>query len=190
MRKDRNVSVYLSYLLRHKPQDAGLHMDHHGWVEVEELIAGVNAAGQYTLDRQQLEQIVAACPKQRYRFDDTGRRIKACQGHSIPWVEPELTYGEPPARLFHGTTDTAYRKILETGHISRMKRHGVHMSADVEKAWASAQRWHHQPVVLVIDAERMYREGFSFGESDNHVWLTEEVPVRFICDVLYREAEE
>ena len=31
---DREVSVYLSFLLRHHPETAGLDMDRHGWVSV------------------------------------------------------------------------------------------------------------------------------------------------------------
>ena len=32
------LSIYLSYLLRHHPEDIDLHMDLHGWVDVNELI--------------------------------------------------------------------------------------------------------------------------------------------------------
>ena len=41
----KGVSIYLSYLLRHKPEDIGLNMDIHGWVNVEELINGINGKG-------------------------------------------------------------------------------------------------------------------------------------------------
>ena len=53
----KDVSVYLSFLLRHKPEDIGLEMDRHGWASVEELIAGVNKKGKYTLDFVQLEEM-------------------------------------------------------------------------------------------------------------------------------------
>lgn len=32
--------------------------------------------------------------KGRYRFNKEHTSIKACQGHSIPWVEPEVEYME------------------------------------------------------------------------------------------------
>ena len=35
---DREVSVYLSFLLRHHPEAAGLDMDRHGWVSVVQLL--------------------------------------------------------------------------------------------------------------------------------------------------------
>ena len=180
----KNVSVYLSYLLRHHPEDAGLHMDIHGWVDVRELIDGVNARGRYRLSRTALEEIVAADEKGRYRFSDDGRRIKACQGHSLTWVEPELTWREPPAHLYHGTTTKALAGILQSGAISKMKRHAVHMQADREPAWQSARRWHLTPVLLKIDAGRMYGDGMRFGVSDNGVWCTESVPAAYICEII------
>ena len=83
----KKTSVYLCYLLRHHPEEADLTMDRHGWVDVEELIRGVNRRGKYRLDRETLEELVARDEKGRYRFNDAHSRIKCCQGHSIPWVD-------------------------------------------------------------------------------------------------------
>ena len=74
-----------------------------------------------------LEEIVETDSKGRYRFNDTKTKIKACQGHSIPGVEPELTYGEPPKYLYHGTNTEALGKIENSGYVSKMKRHAVHL---------------------------------------------------------------
>ena len=178
-----NLSIYLSYLLRHHPDDAGLHMDRHGWVDTQELIDGVNRRGKYTISRAMLEEIVAADEKGRYRFSDDGRRIKACQGHSLPWVEPELTYREPPAYLYHGTNTEALSKILASGAIRKMNRHAVHLQADRDLAWKSAVRWRMKPVLIQIDAQRMYADGMRFGVSDNGVWCTEIVPTAYICGI-------
>ena len=175
---DREVSVYLSFLLRHHPETAGLDMDRHGWVSVAQLL---NNTG---LPMERLERIVAEDDKGRYRFNEDKSRIKACQGHSIPWVEPELTYGPPPAILYHGTTQAAWENIQSSGYISKMARHAVHMQADVEKAWQSARRWRQEAVVLQIDAERMQRDGVVFGVSDNGVWSAEQVDTDYIAKVL------
>lgn len=181
-RTERDISVYLSYLLRHHPEDAALDMDRRGWVSVDQLLANLQST--CPLTRTHLERIVAEDEKGRYRFSADGQRIKACQGHSIPWVEPELTYGPPPAILYHGTTQAAWEKIQSTGYISKMARHAVHMQADVEKAWQSARRWRQEAVVLQIDAERMQRDGVVFGVSDNGVWCAEQVDTDYIAKVL------
>lgn len=89
MMSKQKTSVHLSYLLRHAPEAAELDMDRHGWVSVSQLISNVNASGKAKLTTELLQEIVATDNKGRYRFSPDGKRIKACQGHSIPWVEPE-----------------------------------------------------------------------------------------------------
>ena len=176
----KDISVYLSFLLRHRPEDIGLEMDKHGWVSAAALIEGVNRKGTYQLDLAQLERIVAQDNKGRYRFNADHTRIKACQGHSIAWVEPELEIREPPKFLYHGTTTVAADKIMKSGTISKMSRHAVHMQADPENAWLSAVRWHLTPVVLEIDAQAMSCAGYTFGKTENDVWCTEAVPTAYM----------
>ena len=62
------LSIFLSYLLRHAPQAAGLDMAPHGWVSVTQLIQRVNATGKYRLDRAALEESVIADDKGRFLF--------------------------------------------------------------------------------------------------------------------------
>ena len=178
------LSVYISYLLRHQPESIGIAMDKHGWVSVAELIEKINKAGRYRITESILAEIVRTDNKGRFRYSKDGTKIKACQGHSISWVEPELTLGQPPEYLYHGTTEESWQKIQESGHISRMGRHAVHMQADEAKAWQSARRWHRTPVVLKIDAAAMYADGTEFGVSDNGVWCTKIVPTKYIVEVL------
>lgn len=180
----KKTSIYLSYLLRHHPEDAKLDMDTKGWVNVEQLITNVNEVGKYTLDRELLEKIVAQDDKGRYRYDEDHTRIRACQGHSVPWVVPQLSYGPPPAVLYHGTTAAAWEKIRKSGAISRMERHAVHLTAEEKQGWKSARRHNISAVLLAVDAGRMAEEGYCFGVSDNNVWCTEEVPVKYILNVL------
>ncbi len=185
------LSTYLSFLLRHQPEALELNMDRHGWVDVQELIQKVNDAGRYRMTIQTLERIVAEDRKGRYRFDSERKRIKACQGHSIAWVEPELEQRQPPQTLFHGTTQAAAEQIFASGAISRMKRHGVHMQADQAKAWQSARRWKGQvPLVLKIAAGEMAERGYLFQVSENGVWITESVPTEFVSIVSGNEEKE
>ena len=160
------LSKYLCLLLRHQPEKAELDMDSHGWVSVEQLIDGVNRHSSYKLDSELLEQIVAEDNKGRYRYDEKHEKIKCCQGHSVPWVEPELEYCEPPEFLYHGTTTKALEAIEDSGAIKKMARHAVHMQADISKAWQSAERWRKPPVVLKIAAVEMNKDGYRFGTVD------------------------
>ena len=185
MAKKNGLSMYMSFLLRHHPESIGLDMDEHGWVFVDQLIKGINDGGKYTLDLERLERIVAEDSKGRYRLSEDKAKIKACQGHSISWVKPELKFDKPPEYLYHGTTTEALDKIMESGAIMKMSRHAVHMQADMEKAWQSALRWRKKPVVLKIAAQKLYEAGGVFGETDNHVWCIENVPVKYIEEQIY-----
>lgn len=183
----KEISIYLCFLLRHHPEKADLDMNIHGWVSVDRLIAQVNKHSEYKLNKELLEKIVSEDKKGRYKFDEQHRMIKCCQGHSIPWVEPELIYCSPPQYLYHGTNTSALKKIEQSGAIMKMNRHAVHMQADKSLAWQSAERWHLTPVVIKIDALSMYNDGYKFGVSDNHVWCTNRVPVQYICDRIYEK---
>lgn len=187
MSKKGGVSIYMSFLLRHHPEDINIDMDRHGWVDVQKFIEGINNKGKYHIDFNELKSIVDNDAKGRYRFNEDYTRIKACQGHSIEWVEPELKYKEPPAFLYHGTTTEAYQKIKESGYISKMKRHAVHMQSLKEKAWQSAKRWKKVPLLLQIDAKKMYEDGYIFGVSENGVWFVKQVPVKYIIREIYEK---
>lgn len=180
----QKFSMYLACLLRHHPELLNLQMDTHGWVSVDQLLESLQKEGRYHITREILEQIVVQDTKQRYRFSDDGNRIKACQGHSLSFVEPELTVMAPPAVLYHGTTRQAYRQIRQSGGISKMQRHAVHLQARKEPAWKSAKRWKQNPVILVIDSSKMARDGYVFGVSENGIWCTDNVPTEYIVDVL------
>ena len=51
-----STSKYLSLILRHKPEAAGITLDEHGWANVDELIEGVRKSRPF--DMEMLEEIV------------------------------------------------------------------------------------------------------------------------------------
>lgn len=181
------LSIYLSYLLRHDPKDIGLVMDKHGYVEVDLLIKQLNECSRYHITREELETIVFTDEKGRYAFSKDGTSVKACQGHSIPWVVPELEFVDPPRYLYHGTTIPRYCKIREVGYIDKMSRHAVHLTADIKQAWKSAIRRRTEiPIVLQIDATALSNAGYVIGKTDNDVWCIDRIPEEFIVKEHYK----
>lgn len=170
------LSKFLSFVLRHKPDAIGLELDANGWAVLTELVEKAGAHGK-RLTKELVETIVATSPKQRFAISEDGLRIRASQGHSIV-VELGYEPKPPPEVLFHGTVASKLASIRSTG-LERMDRHHVHLSHDVATARTVGMR-RGTPVVLQIAAGRMHREGHSFFVSANGVWLTERVPPEYI----------
>lgn len=176
MGKLDKLSVFISLILRHKPDVAGIQLDEHGWANVDELINGINNTGR-NIDINILEEIVTTDNKQRYSFNDDKTLIRANQGHSIP-VDVELEEKQPPEYLYHGTADRFLDSITTEG-LKPMSRLYVHLSSDEETALKVGKR-HGKPVVLRIKSEEMYNDGIKFYLSQNGVWLTKYVDVKYI----------
>ena len=170
-----DISKYIALILRHKPETIGISLDEHGWADVDELIKGISKT--YEFDMGMLEEIVATDNKQRYSFNEDHTLIRANQGHSVP-VDVELEEVEPLETLFHGTGEKYTASIDEQGLISKSRLY-VHLSADRETAVKVGQR-HGKPVVYVVKSEEMHKDGYVFFRSVNGVWLTKEVPVKFL----------
>lgn len=170
------LSKFLSLVLRHKPDTIGLTLDTNGWANVDELMAKMNAYGK-PIDLETLEAIVATNNKKRFAFNSDQTRIRANQGHSI---DVNLGYQAkvPPAVLYHGTASRFVDNIFKSG-IQKMDRHHVHLSKDLETALTVGKR-HGKPVIFEVLADQMVNDGFAFYESDNGVWLTGEVPVKYL----------
>jgi putative RNA 2'-phosphotransferase len=178
MEKERQVKIskYLSKHLRHSPDRLGLTLAPGGWVGVDELLSAC-AAHQFPLTRTELEAVVVASDKQRFAFDETKTRIRANQGHSVD-IDLQLEPQMPPEVLYHGTGEKSVPAILETG-LTKMSRHHVHLSREIETAHKVGSR-HGRPVVLAIAADAMSQAGFSFYCSENGVWLVDEVPPQYL----------
>lgn len=173
----KDTSVFLSLVLRHKPQAAGITVDEHGWADVTELINGVNSTGKYHLDENILQEIVLTDSKQRYSYSSDKRKIRANQGHSIP-VDVELKAKVPPSVLYHGTGEKYAAAIDQQGLLPKSRLY-VHLSLDAKTAKVVGTR-HGIPVIYMIDTKRMLDDGFVFFESANHVWLTKSVPTHYL----------
>ena len=174
-KNDVKLGKFLSLVLRHNPQAAGIILDEHGWADVQELLAGVRRSGR-RIDIETLERIVRENNKQRYSFNADHTKIRANQGHSLQ-VDVELTEAKPPRYLYHGTAARFLSAIRQEG-IRKMSRQYVHLSSDFQTAIEVGRR-HGSPVVLTIYAEAMAQDGVIFYRSENGVWLCEHVAPKY-----------
>lgn len=177
MSRDKSTpSRFLSYVLRHHPEEIGLKLDKNGWCDVEELIEK-SATKDVIITKESLEQIVIDNDKQRFGFNEDKTKIRANQGHSVK-VDLKLKAQRPPSVLYHGTIKKSADIILKEG-LKPMSRHHVHLSSEKATAINVGSR-RGTPVMLYINAQAMYADGYKFYQSENKVWLTDEVPTKYI----------
>jgi putative RNA 2'-phosphotransferase len=167
---DIEVSKFMSYVLRHAPQELGLTLSSDGWADYAQFSSRL--CRKLDISDGDIRRVIDENPKKRFTLADG--RIRAAQGHSVA-VELALEPRTPPAELYHGTTAKAWEAIREFG-LKPMERTHVHLSPDLETAHAVAMRRKGPHVLLKVDASALNAAGFSFFTADNGVWLAHEVP--------------
>lgn len=176
MEKHQKLSIFLSLILRHKPEAIGLALDDQGYLEVDQLIKGVNNTGRF-IDENILEEIVMTDDKQRYSYNVDGSKIRANQGHSIQ-VNLGLLECKPPDKLYHGTVDKYVDSIVSTS-LQKKSRQYVHLSENIDTATSVGSR-RGQPVILTIKSGEMYKDGIKFYKSKNNVWLVDFIDGKYL----------
>ena len=174
--QNTQLSMLLSYTLRHRPDELGLTLDAQGWVPVADLLEALQArdAG---ISRAQVEDVVASNDKKRFAFSEDGLQIRASQGHSVA-VELGLEPQAPPETLYHGTATRFLASIMAEGLRPGSRQH-VHLSPDPATAETVGRR-HGKPAILRVAAGAMHEAGTEFYQSANGVWLTAAVPPQFL----------
>jgi putative RNA 2'-phosphotransferase len=161
----------LSWMLRHD-KDAYNQgkIDQNGWRDVDEILL-------HGFTRDLLDDIVMTNNKKRFEYNPDKTKLRARQGHSIP-VDVELKEMTPPDVLYHGTATRFIDSIKDKGLIPGTRLY-VHLSIDEETAVTVGSR-HGEPYVIKVDCKQMVKDGIKFYLSNNNVWLTEHVPVKYL----------
>jgi putative RNA 2'-phosphotransferase len=170
------VSRYMSYLLRHNPEN--LKMDRHGFVSLDELIDKIKE--RFQVDEKFIFEIVEKSDRQR--FEIVKDKIRALYGHIIP-VKLEMEEDKTVKAFYHGTTLDATSQILKVG-LKPMKRRWVHLSPTIEIAIRCGLRRTKEPVVLEIDAEVARKKGAKFYKATDTVYLCSYIQPEYIKRVL------
>ena len=148
-------------------------MDSEGWVKVCDLCKLM------PITKVLLDEIVVTDSKGRYSYSDDGESIRANQGHSID-VDVglrELVGEEVPEYLYHGTATRFLKSIWAQGLLPMTRKH-VHLSIDAEVAKDSGAR-HGKPIILVVKARILSKDGYKVWVSSNGVYLMKSVPIGY-----------
>jgi len=173
---ESRLSRFLSLVLRHKPETIGIQLNQAGWTNVTALLKALNNhARPCTLEL--LAKIVAEDEKGRYEYSENKQMIRAAQGHSLKvnlGYKPE----QPPHELYHGTPYRFITSIKQMG-LTKQKRHAVHLSPNKETAAIVGAR-RGSAIILAVNTKQMFQDGYVFYQSSNGVWLTDQVPAKYI----------
>lgn len=173
----REHSKFLSLVLRHQPETIAIQLDSEGWTDVHILLQQM-IKHRRPLKLVELIEVVESSDKKRFQLSPDQNKIRAVQGHSSAQVQREYVAIMPPDTLFHGTATRFVDSILEKGLISG-ERHHVHLSADLVTAQKVGQR-HGKVIIFILDTKQMHQDGFQFYSAENGVWLTEQVPIKYL----------
>lgn len=177
------LSKLVSGILRHFPGFAGLSLGEDGFVELRDLVEAIKKwrRGDYSwVTEGHVVAIAELDPKGR--FEIRGGRIRARYGHSIK-VRIEYETARDVSSLYHGTQAERLAHIMREG-LKPLKRLYVHLTPSLEDAWENARGRSDRPVVLVVDARRMVRDGIPVYEASRAVYLAPCVPPRYILAIL------
>ncbi|QUH21898.1 RNA 2'-phosphotransferase [Alkaliphilus sp. B6464] len=180
-----DLSKKISYVLRHHPEKFGLQLDEDGWVSVKALLTSIKNYDKkwQHITIEDIRFIVDTDDKKRYELLD--EKIRAFYGHSVVNKINKVPCG-PPEILYHGTTPEAYKSIQNNG-LKSMSRQYVHYSLDQDTALMVAKRRTKHPVILLIKANDAYKDGINFYRETSGIYLSENLPSRYIKEAGERE---
>ncbi len=165
---------FISGALRHFPDDLGLAMNQHGWVDIDVLCDAMRTRYKWS-NKEKLFSIIESDEKGRYEVK--GNKIRARYGHS---VDIDLDYPENTLpEIYYGASREEVDILLEKG-IKPIKQRYVHLSTSVEKAQEVASIHTEDPVLLVINAEEARNDGVALLAATENIVLAEEIPAKYL----------
>ncbi len=171
------LSKLMSALLRHIPWEAGLRLDRHGWVGIDELVDGIrrrwrNSSQYKWVTREHVVAIALLDPKGRFEIRNS--RIRAAYGHSVR-IEIDYKPVKPPKTLYHGTVRSNLKSIMEKGLLP-MRRLMVHLSLSVEDAVEVARRHGKDIVILTVSGDCLSMRGIRVYKVGKKTYAASWVP--------------
>jgi putative RNA 2'-phosphotransferase len=165
---------FISGALRHFPDDLGLAMNQHGWVDLDFLVDAMRTRYKWS-NKEKLFSIIESDEKGRYEIK--GNKIRARYGHS---VDVDLDYEENTLpEIYYGASREEVDILLEKG-IRPVKQRYVHLSTSADKAREVAKIHTEDPVLLVINAQEAQDAGVAILTATENIVLSDEIPPQYL----------
>jgi putative RNA 2'-phosphotransferase len=172
----KDLSKFMSLILRHEPTKFGLVLDAEGYTPMNELLEAIQSSHpEVTLD--DIVEVVEHNEPLKKRFTIVENDIRANYGHSI---EGKIAHEEvmPPDVLYHGTYEEAVAPILASG-LKPMSRQYVHLTTNRDLAKRVGGR-RGKPVVLKVDANVAWKQFVKFYRANDTFWLVDNLPAVYL----------
>jgi putative RNA 2'-phosphotransferase len=172
MKQQIAVSKYLSYLLRHHPEN--LKISDEGFVPIPDVLSKVQKKFP-DVNKEYLEEMIERGNK---RFQIKNNQIRALYGHSIP-VTIQLDKNSEIDVLYHGTSEKSANNILKEG-LKPKGRNKVHLSISKKEAIRVGKRHSKKPVILKINVKEARKNDIQFEKATENVVVSDLIPPEFI----------
>ncbi len=177
-REVNEISRIMAGVLRHFPERYGLRMDDHGYVRIKDLVESIKKRENYPwLTVDHITALVQTDPRGRYQVN--GEFVRAVYGHTVDVDLSDLPADNIPEKLYFQSSRDEESLVREAG-ISPADKSWVHLSGTFRKAYISGLYHIDDPYVLEIDAKSMISDGFPVYRANSEIYITREVPARYI----------
>jgi putative RNA 2'-phosphotransferase len=171
----------LCYALRHDPWPFGLELTDEGFTPLANVVSVIRQRLPEfrEVPAEGVEQAIRHLDPERFEVRGTpgDAEIRARYGHSFP--VPAL--GEvtaPPVVLYHGTSEGS-RPAIEADGLRPVGRYFLHLTTD--RGYATRVGTSKgTPFLWQIRALDAFASGIVFRRATPHVWLTGQLPLRFL----------
>lgn len=177
MPDEKQLSKFLSLILRHKAEEFGLTLDSEGFSDLDAVWEQIQKKYGKRYTPADLDSLLTNVEGGKQRFERRDNLIRALYGHSAV-TEIEYEAVTPPNILYHGTPTTALNSIRKHGLIPQ-KRQYVHLSTNTARASDVAGR-HGKPVLLRVKALEAHDAGLIFYRPEPQHYLIKAVPPEYI----------
>ena len=172
----RRLSRFMSLVLRHRPESAGLTLDERGFCAVDALVRAASRALGQAVSRADVEALAGppTSATQKVRFELEGGFVRAGHGHSV--AVAGYRPAAPRAPLYHATVRAALPGIRAEG-LRAMARQKVHLSTDRQITLEAARRRGRETVLIEVNLNVALAAGVGFYESaDPRIVLSDDIP--------------
>lgn len=180
------LSKTLSFLLRHRPDAAGLKLDPDGWAPLAETVAGVAKLMKRPVTVEDLHSMLADARVKRFAIEDGSEpRIRAIADRR---AEPKV---QPPDILYHAVLDEEIAAAREGGQLLPDPRRPLFLSDDEAAAWRVVHRRRGDGQVLYVDSTRARRHGVRFRRHKrSDLYTADRLPLADVLNLQPRFGEQ